>query len=468
MTSKPVAGALALPALLAPALLAPALLAPALLAVALIPGTATAKADPAALRGTIDAQFDAQWSDLQGLYQDLHTHPEVAFQENRTAGILAARLKAMGFEVTEHVGKTGVVGVFKNGPGPVVMLRTELDALPMEEKTGLPYASRAQQTVDGKVTFVDHACGHDSHMAWWIGSAKALVAMKAQWHGTLIMVGQPAEEVVSGAKAMLDDGLYTRFPKPDYAFAAHVGSSPTGEVTVKQGATTSASDSVVITFHGQGAHGSMPDKSIDPIVMGARFVEDVQTVISRQKDPQKFGVVTIGAFHAGTVGNIIPDTAQLSLSLRSYDPVVRKQLLDGVTTTARAVAMMSNAPAPDVVRIHGTAPVLNNEALAARSAAMLAQALGKDALGKNRVTLVPASEPGWTASEDFSEYTAAGVAQTTFFSVGGYDPAVIARYKAEGKPVPVNHSPFFAPDPKPSIRLGMETLTLAVLMVAGG
>jgi hippurate hydrolase len=328
-----------------------------------------------------------------------------------------------------------VVGVLRNGPGPVVMLRTELDALPMEEKTGLPYASRAQQTVEGKLTFVDHACGHDSHMAWWVGTAKALAGMKSQWHGTLIMVGQPAEEVVSGAKAMLDDGLYTRFPKPDYAFAAHIGSAPAGEVSVKQGATTSASDSIVITFHGQGAHGSMPDKSIDPIVMGARFVEDVQTVISRQKDPQKFGVVTVGSFHAGTVGNIIPDTAQLALSLRSYEPAVRKLLVDGVGETARAVAQMSHAPAPDVVRIHGTAPVLNDPALAARAAGMLTQALGKD-----RVTLVPTSEPGWTASEDFSEYTAAGVAQTTFFSVGGYDPAVLAKYKAEGKPVPVNHS----------------------------
>ncbi|WP_206244339.1 amidohydrolase [Novosphingobium terrae] len=419
-------------------------------------------ADPAALRKQVDASFDAQWSDLQALYQDIHKNPEVAFQENRTAALLAKRLKALGFEVTEHVGKTGVVGVFRNGPGPVVMLRTELDALPMEEKTGLPYASHAQQTVDGKLTFVDHACGHDSHMAWWIGTAKALVAMKAQWHGTLVMVGQPAEEVVSGAKAMLDDGLYTRFPKPDFAFAAHIGSAPTGEVTVKQGATTSASDSIVITFHGQGAHGSMPDKSIDPIVMGARFVEDVQTVISRQKDPQKFGVVTVGSFHAGTVGNIIPDTAQLALSLRSYEPGVRKLLVDGVGDTARAVAQMSHAPAPDVVRIHGTAPVINDPALAARAAGMLEQALGKD-----HVTLVPATEPGWTASEDFSEYTAAGVAQTTFFSVGGYDPAVLARYKAEGKPVPVNHSPFFAPDPQPSIRTGMEVLTLAVLMVAG-
>jgi len=432
---------------------------------ALIPAAApiaASAADPAALRGQVDASFTSQWSDLQTLYQDLHSHPEVAFQENRTAALLAARLKALGFTVSEHVGKTGVVGVFRNGPGPVVMLRTELDALPMEEKTGLPYASRAQQTVDGKLTFVDHACGHDTHMAAWIGAAKALVAMKGQWHGTLIMVGQPAEEVVSGAKAMLEDGLYTRFPKPDFAFAAHVGSSPAGEVTVKQGATTSASDSLLVTFHGQGAHGSMPDKSIDPIVMGARFVEDVQTVISRQKDPQKFGVVTVGSFHAGTVGNIIPDTAQLALSLRSYDPDVRRQLLEGVDTTARAVAQMSRAPAPDVVRIHGTAPVLNDPALAARAAAMLGQALGQE-----HVTLVPASEPGWTASEDFSEYTVAGVGQTTYFSVGGYDPGVLARDKAQGKPVPVNHSPFFAPDPQVSIRLGMEVLSLAVLMVAG-
>ena len=424
---------------------------------------ALAKADPAAARAAIDAQFAKDWPDLQALYQDLHSHPETAFRETRTADVLARQLKAMGVDVTTGVGKTGIVGVIHNGAGPVVLLRTELDALPMEEKTGLPYASRAQQTdANGKTTFVDHACGHDIHMAWWIGTARALLAMKARWHGTVILVGQPAEEVVSGAKAMLADGLYTRFPQPQFAFGAHVGPSPADEVTIKQGFTTSASDAVHVTFHGVGAHGSMPDKSIDPVVMGARFVEDVQTVISRQKDPMKFGVVTVGSFHAGTAANIIPDTAELGLTLRSYDPAVRDGLLKGVKTTADAVAMMSGAPAPDVVHLHGTGSVINEPALSAQSAATLTAALGKD-----RVVLIPASEPGWTASEDFSEFAQGGKVRSVYFSIGGTSAAMAAQYKAQGKPVPVNHSPFFAPDPAISIKTGVETLTLATLMVAG-
>jgi hippurate hydrolase len=429
---------------------------------AMTPGMASAAPlDAPAAKARIDTVVDKSWGELDALYKDLHTHPEVGFQEVRTAGILTVKLRKLGFTVTEHVGQTGIVAVYKNGAGPVVMVRTELDALPMEEKTGLAYASRAQQTVDGKLSFVDHACGHDAHMAWWIGTAQALLAMKDQWHGTLIFVGQPAEETVSGAKAMLDDGLFTRFPKPDYAFAAHVGAAPVGEISVKQGVATSASDSIAITFHGTGAHGSMPDKSIDPIVMGARFVEDVQTVISRQKDPQKFGVITVGAFNAGTVANIIPDHADLQLSLRSFDPDVRKLLNEGVATTAKAVADMSHAPAPDVVHTHGTASVVNDEALAAAAAGVL-----QAALGAARVKLEPATKPGWTASEDYSEYVAAGVTKSVFFSVGGTSPEMIARYKAEGKPLPVNHSPYFAPVPEPSIRAGVEVLTLAVLSVA--
>jgi len=424
---------------------------------------AQAQGDPAALRALVDAQVARDWPDLDALYRDIHSHPETAFRETRTADVLATRLKAMGVDVTQGVGKTGLVGVIRNGAGPVVLLRTELDALPMEEKTGLPFASRVQQAdAEGKTTFVDHACGHDIHMAWWIGTARALLAMKARWHGTVILVGQPAEEVVSGAKAMLDDGLYTRFPRPDFAFGAHVGSASAGTISIKQGFTTSASDAVRITFHGVGAHGSMPDKSIDPVVMGARFVEDVQTVISRQKDPMKFGVVTVGSFHAGTAANIIPDTAQLGLTLRSYDPAVREGLLKGVKTTADAVAMMSGAPAPDVVHLHGTGSVVNEPALAAQSAAMLATALGKD-----RVELIPASEPGWTASEDFSEFAQGGKVRAVYFSIGGTSPAMAAQYKAQGQPVPVNHSPFFAPDAASSIKTGVETLTLATLMVAG-
>ena len=325
---------------------------PLLLAATLaFPGIALAAPalDVPAAKARIEASLAKTYPDLESLYKDLHAHPELAFQENRTAALLAARMRKLGFTVTEHVGKTGLVAMLRDGPGPTVLVRTELDALPVEEKTGLPYASIVQTTgADGKTTFVDHACGHDSHMAWWIGTAEALLAMKDQWHGTLLFVGQPAEEIVSGAKAMLADGLFAKFPKPDYGFAAHVDPSPIGTVVVKQGVMTSSSDTILITFKGIGAHGSMPDKSIDPIVEGAHFVNDVQTVISRQKDPQKFGVVTVGAFHAGTVANIISDHADLQLTLRSYDADVRKLLNDGVVTTANAVAMMAHAPAPDI------------------------------------------------------------------------------------------------------------------------
>jgi amidohydrolase len=440
---------------------------PLLLAAALaFPGIALAAPalDVPAAKARIEASLAKTYPDLESLYKDLHAHPELAFQENRTAALLTARMRKLGFTVTEHVGKTGLVAVLRNGPGPTVLVRTELDALPVEEKTGLPYASIVQTTgADGKTTFVDHACGHDSHMAWWIGTAEALLAMKDQWHGTLLFVGQPAEEIVAGAKAMLADGLFAKFPKPDYGFAAHVGPSPIGTVEVKQGVVTSASDTILITFKGVGAHGSMPDKSIDPIVEGAHFVNDVQTVISRQKDPQKFGVLTVGSFHAGTVANIISDHADLQLTLRSYDPDVRKLLNDGVVTTANAVAMMAHAPAPDIQHPHAANPVHNDSALAASTATVL-----KAALGDGDVTLVSEEKPGWTASEDYSQFVDAGMPHSVYFTIGGYAPETIAKYKAEGKPLPVNHSPYFAPVPEPTIRTGVETLTLAVLSVAGG
>lgn len=423
---------------------------------------ATPALDVPGAKAKIDASLAKTYPDLETLYKDLHTHPELAFHETRTAALLAARMRKLGFTVTEHVGKTGVVALYKNGAGPTVLVRTELDALPVEEKTGLPYASTVKTVgEDGKETFVDHACGHDSHMAWWIGTAEALLAMKDQWHGTLMFIAQPAEEIVAGAKAMLADGLYSKFPRPDYGFAAHVDPSPIGTVKVKQGVVTSASDTILITFKGVGAHGSMPDKSIDPIIEGAHFVDDVQTVISRQKDPQKFGVVTVGSFHAGTVANIISDHADLQLTLRSYEPEVRKVLNDGVVTTANAVAMMAHAPAPDIKHPFAADPVLNDSALAADTAAIL-----KSALGDANVDLVPDTKPGWTASEDYSELVNAGMPHSVYFSVGGYDPKTIARYKAEGKPLPVNHSPYFAPVPEPTIRTGVETLTLAVLSVA--
>jgi len=423
-------------------------------------GTSAPAFDIASVTRTINGVLDKVYPQLDTLYKDIHNHPEVAFQENRTAALLAADMRKLGLQVTEHVGKTGIVAIYRNGPGPTVLIRTELDALPLEEKTGLPYASRAQQTVDGKLTFVDHACGHDAHMASWVGTAEALIALKSEWHGTLMFVGQPAEEAIDGAKAMLADGLFTRFPKPDYAFAAHVGPTAFGTVTIKDGMESSNSDAVDIIFSGRGAHGSMPDKGIDPIVMGAHFVSDVQAVISRQKDPQEFGVITVGSFQSGTVENIIPDKAELKLTLRSYSPAVRKVLLEGVTTTAKAVSAMANAPEPTITYLHGTASVKNDSALAARANTVLTAALG------DKVTFIPVTAPGITASDDFSEFVNAGV-PAVFFGIGADDPKMLAEYQAQGKPVPVNHSPYFAPVPEPTIRSGVIVLTLAVMMVAG-
>ena len=304
-----------------------------------------------------------------------------------------------------------------------------------------------------------HACGHDSHMAWWLGTARALLDMKDQWRGTLMFIGQPAEEKIAGAQAMVDDGLFKRWPKPDFGFAAHVGPLPVGTVSVKDGVVSSASDTLHIRFNGVGAHGSMPDASIDPIVIASHFVTDVQTVISREKDPKAFGVITVGSFIAGSAPNIIPDHANLMLTLRSFDADTRKLQIDGVTRTARAVAAMARAPEPVITRPEGTAAVINDSALSARMAAVLGQAIGKD------LNFIPATESGMNGSEDYSVFIEAGV-PSVFFGIGGYDLEKIRSYKKQGKALPVNHSPFFAPDPEPTIRRGVETLTLAVLSVA--
>ena len=396
----------------------------------------------------------AMYPQLEAVYKDIHANPELGFEEVRTAAKLAAEMRALGFEVTEKVGKTGVVAVLRNGAGPVVMVRTELDALPMEEKTGLPYASKAKAMSNGKESFVAHSCGHDIHMTSWLGTARTLAAMKGQWQGTLLFVGQPAEETVSGAKAMLADGLFTRFPKPAYVFALHSSPGPYGSIGYNVGAMTSNSDGLEIVFKGRGGHGSAPDKTIDPIAIAAHFIVDVQTVVSREKDPMEFGVVTIGAVQAGTVGNIIPDSATLRGTIRSYKPAVRTKLLDGVRRTARAAAMMGGAPEPEVSLVEGGLAVVNDEGVVTRTEAALKAAFGGPVV--QRV-------PPITASEDFSAYINEGV-PGMFFFIGVSDPKDVAEaMKPGGKPLPFNHSPFFAPVPEPSIKMGVQAMSLAVL-----
>ncbi|MBS0430156.1 MAG: amidohydrolase [Proteobacteria bacterium] len=403
---------------------------------------------------------DGMYPQLESIYKDIHANPELGFQETRTAAKLAGELRALGFEVTEGVGRTGVVALYRNGAGPTIMVRTELDALPMEEKTGLPYASKAKAQWNGRETFVAHSCGHDIHMASWVGTARTLLALKDQWQGTLMFIAQPSEETVSGAKAMVEDGLFKRFPKPDYAFALHTSPSPYGFVGYRAGPVTSASDSLEITFKGRGGHGSAPHATIDPIAIGAHFVTDVQTVVSREKDPAEFGVVTIGAFQAGTAGNIIPDAAKLSGTIRSYKPEVRTKLLDGIRRTALASAAMAGAPEPDV-RLgadSSTAAVNNNEAVVQRTVASL-----KAQFGDPKVVQVQPI----TASEDFSVFTDAGI-PSMFFFVGVTDPKDVAEsMKKGGKPLPFNHSPYFAPVPEPSIKIGVQAMTTAVLTALG-
>jgi amidohydrolase len=419
-------------------------------------GVACACATPLALAAPslpvapakLDAQVLTLIPGLETLYKEIHEHPEIAFHETRTAAVLAHQMRRIGFTVTEGVGGTGLVAVYENGPGPTVLVRTELDALPMTEATGLPYASQDSTA--------DHSCGHDLHMAIWVGTAATLLQFKSAWHGRLMFIGQPAEETVSGAKAMLADGLYTRFSKPDYALALHVRNSEAGHLLLKPGTWTSAVDNLQITFKGRGAHGSMPSESIDPIVMAAHFVTDVQTIVSREKNAAQFGVITVGSFQAGTVANIIPDTAVLQLTLRSYSPQVRTLLLDGVKRTAAATASMANAPEPHVVVTASSAAVENDPALTLRTAQLFQRLFGAT------VEVQPADAEPISASEDFSEFAANGV-PTLDYTLGAYDPKVLAQDHASGIPVPVNHSPLFAPAMEPTIQVGVRAMSYAVI-----
>jgi len=414
---------------------------------------ARAELDVARLKAAIEATIETDYPRLDALYKDIHAHPELAFQEVKTAAKLAAEMRALGFEVTEQVGKTGLVAIYKNGAGPTIMVRTELDALPMEEKTGLPYASRDKTTWQGRETFVAHSCGHDIHMASWLGTAKTLVSLKDQWHGTLMFIAQPAEEIGAGAMAMLWDGLFTRFPKPDFAFGLHDGPFPYGHINYRVGVGSSNSDSLAIKFHGRGGHGAAPQQTIDPVLIAARFIVDVQTVISREKDPIEFGVVSIGAIHGGTAENIIPDEVVVRGTIRSFKPEVRAKMAAGIERTAKAVAAMSDAPPPDISITEGAKAVMNDPALVATAEKALKAAFGD----KFRTS------PPVTASEDFSEFADSGV-PSMFFHIGVYEPErVAAALNGTAPPLPPNHSPLFAPVPKPTIQTGVEAMTLAVL-----
>lgn len=393
-------------------------------------------------------QVDSVFPDAKALYLDLHQHPEISSHETRTAAVLAEKLRGLGYQVTEHVGGTGVVAILKNGAGPTVMLRTELDALPVEEKTGLPYASKARMKDDnGREVPVMHACGHDLHMSSLFGTAAIMAHKKDSWHGTLMLIAQPAEETISGAKGMVADGLFNRFPKPDIGIALHdTNSMPVGKVSVTPGYAKANADSVKITVYGRGGHGAFPEKTIDPVLIAARIAVTVQSIVAREIKPGDAAVITVGYIQAGTKNNIIPDEAQMGLTVRSFKPDVRKHLLAGIDRVAKAEAEAAGAERmPLVERYESTSAVYNDPVLTGHLQAILENALGKDN--------VEMEEPIMT-SEDYSVFVEQGV-PSFYFMLGAANPQKYSEAKANGKELPTNHSPLFAPDADPALRTGI-------------
>jgi amidohydrolase len=395
------------------------------------------------------------YPEAHAFYVDLHRNPELSGHEVQTAAKLASRFRALGYEVTEHVGGTGVVAVLKNGPGPTVMLRTELDALPVEEKTGLAYSSKVRTKDDaGHDVAVMHACGHDLHMAAIAGTAAIMAENQKSWHGTLVLIGQPAEETIVGAERMIKDGLFTRFPRPDVAVALHVGNRlPAGKVGVTPGVYDTNSDSVRITIYGRGGHGAEPHTTVDPIVIAARTILTLQTIPSREVKPGEMAIVTVGYVHAGTKNNIIPDQAELGLTVRTYKSDVRKRVLAAIERIAKAEAAAAGAPRePAIDRYETTDAVFNQPQLAEQLKATLAAGLGKD-----NVVL----EEPLTASEDFSYFVEQAI-PGFYFSLGGADPEQYAQAKRTGASLPSNHSPLFAPEVDPALHTGILAEVLVV------
>jgi len=416
---------------------------------ALLAGLAVAAPFTAAA-ATLPQEVNDSYAQAYKLYVDLHQHPELSGNETQTAAKLAAALKAQGYTVTEHVGGTGLVAILKNGAGPTIMLRSELDALPVEEKTGLPFASKVRaKDPNGRDVAVGHMCGHDVHMSALIGTAAIMARSKDSWHGTLMLVGQPAEETIAGARAMVHDGLFTRFPRPDAALALHVGNDlAAGKVGIVGGIYNTNADSIRITLYGKGGHGSAPHTAVDPIVEAARTILDLQTIPSREVKPGELAVVTVGYITAGTKNNIIPDQAEMGLTVRTYKQNVRKQVLEAITRIANAAGQASNAPRPPTIdRYEMTDAVFNDQGLIDRIKPGLEAALGAG----NVVTEEPI-----TASEDFSAYLAEKI-PGLFLSLGGADPQKLAQAESSGAHLPSNHSSGFAPDIDPTLHAAMTT-----------
>jgi amidohydrolase len=396
--------------------------------------------------------------DLESVYKDIHSHPELSMQEKRTANIAAQHLGSAGYDVTTGVGKTGVVGVLKNGGGPTILLRADMDALPVQEATSLPYASNATATdLEGKTVPVMHACGHDMHVAWLIGAATLFAQHRDFWRGTLMPLFQPAEETGEGARAMIDDGLFNRVPKPDAILGQHVMVGSSGVVSYRSGVVTSAGDSLQIRMFGRGAHGSMPQASIDPVVMAASTVLRLQTIVSREVAPTDAAVLTVGSLQAGTKENVIPDEAVIKLNVRTFDADVRTRVLDAIERIVNAEAEASRAPRkPEITPLDRYAFVKNDPEATKRVADAFRSHFSADRVQETQPT---------TASEDFGSFGTGWQVPSVFWFVGGTDPDVYDKAKRTGTiaDIPTNHNPRFAPVIHPTLEAGVEAMIVASL-----
>jgi len=413
---------------------------------------------------------DAELPSLLGIYKDIHSHPELSGHEERTAGFVAKELRAAGCQVTEHVGKYensklkayGVVGVMKNGDGPTVLVRTDTDALPVEEETGLPYASKVVvKNDDGRDVHVMHACGHDTHIAAFIGTARSLGKLKDQWHGTIVFVAQPAEEIGTGARSLLKDGLYDRFGKPNFALGFHDKADiPAGHIGVTEGYTSANVDFVDVTVRGIGGHGAYPHKVKDPIVLAAEIINTWQTIVSRENNPLDPVVLTVGSIHGGTKHNVIPDEVKMQLTVRTYKSQVRERVLADINRIAKGCAAAAGmpselAPIVSVSKDPNTIAAYNNPELTKRLVD-----IWKKSLGDENVEIVDPTMGG----DDFSEYSLPDYSiPAVYFHFGAVEPAKIAEYKQGGKELPTLHSSKFAPVPEPTIRTGVIGMVTAVL-----
>ncbi len=431
------------------------------LAGVLLLGSTVAAAQSAASKNPALAPLDGLYPQLEVFYIDLHQNPELSFHEEKTAAKLAERLRALGYEVTTGVGQTGVVAVLKNGRGPTVLVRADMDALPVEEKTGVPYASKVTTKDDsGATVSVMHACGHDIHVTSLLGAATLLARGKGLWRGTLVLVGQPAEEKGSGAVAMVKDGLVTRFPKPDYAIALHDSSFlPAGVIGITPGFALANVDSVDITIYGRGGHGSAPQSTVDPIVIAARTIVALQTIVSRENDPRDPAVVTVGSIHGGTKHNIIPDEVKLQLTVRTYKDDVRKRILASIERIAKAEAAAADAPRPPTVAVvEGDSATYNDPALAERLAGVFSAVFGSDRVLET---------PPIMGAEDFGELGKAAGAPSVIFWVGGVEKAKYEAAKGDPTKLPSLHSSLWAPDKEPTLKTGTAALTVAALELLG-